>query len=219
MRISVIRSESGVLLCSFCALGDPNGKIFLDWRRPLSCRPYSDSQRWTLQRQYDRTGVVSLGWKKHLHLPTSVYPSKNSLAEASTQVFFIQRFTDPIFELTAQGIPHMCLLAKYCPTHENLNIHIQWKWDDSWFSVERTSEFGKNVKKLYIPFPIHQHLRQPCISPIPDVLTLLARPYARRAFSLPLRLRCSNPSSAAPEPDLDLGDLEGPVTYSSPHSN
>lgn len=73
----------------------------------LKCRPYSVSQHWAAALESEWGSQLLL--EKHLHLPTSVYPSDNSLAEANTQVFFIQRFAGPLFELTAQGIPRTYL--------------------------------------------------------------------------------------------------------------
>lgn len=43
--------------------------------------------------------------EKHLHLPASVMPSEDPLAEAHGQVFFISKFTQPLFLLVAGAIP------------------------------------------------------------------------------------------------------------------
>ena len=51
---------------------------------------------WTRQAQLER----------HLHLPTSVTPSNNDpVVEANSQVFFISKFTYPLFALVASAVP------------------------------------------------------------------------------------------------------------------
>lgn len=51
---------------------------------------------WTRQAQLER----------HLHLPTSVTPSNNDpMVEANSQVFFISKFTYPLFALVASAVP------------------------------------------------------------------------------------------------------------------
>lgn len=44
--------------------------------------------------------------ERHLHLPTSVTPSNNDpIVEANSQVFFISKFTYPLFALVASAVP------------------------------------------------------------------------------------------------------------------
>ena len=45
--------------------------------------------------------------EQHLQLPPSVSASDNPLAEAKSQVFFIETFAKPLFLLTSSGIPGM----------------------------------------------------------------------------------------------------------------
>ncbi|KAJ3487329.1 hypothetical protein NLI96_g3625 [Meripilus lineatus] len=87
------------------------------------CRPYSVSQHWAAALESEWSSQLLL--EKHLHLPTTVKPSDNSLAEANTQVFFISTFAKPLFELTARGIPQMEPFAAQC--RDNLHLWAERK--------------------------------------------------------------------------------------------
>lgn len=66
---------------------------------------------WTRQAQLER----------HLHLPTSVMLSNDDpIVEANSQVFFISKFTYPLFALVASAVPQLTRFATHC--QDNLDI-------------------------------------------------------------------------------------------------
>ncbi|CAL1699728.1 unnamed protein product [Somion occarium] len=79
-------------------------------------RPYKVSQHWASALSSEWSTQVLL--EKHLHLPTTVYPSSNELSKANGQVFFIERFADPLFDSVKRGVPQT--FASQCK--ENLRI-------------------------------------------------------------------------------------------------
>ncbi|GBE83754.1 HD-domain/PDEase-like protein [Sparassis crispa] len=79
-------------------------------------RPYIVSQHWVTALESEWSSQLLL--EKHLRLPESVKPSDNPLSEARGQIWFINTFVRPLFELIAQGIPAMEPFAAQC--RENL---------------------------------------------------------------------------------------------------
>ena len=61
------------------------------------------SQYWAAALMEEWAAQASL--EKHFRLPPTVQPSDDPLAEAKSQVFFINAFAKPLLELTSRGIP------------------------------------------------------------------------------------------------------------------
>jgi hypothetical protein len=67
------------------------------------CRPINVSQHWASALQEEWTSQATL--ERHLHLSPSVKEEVDPLSEAKSQVWFIETFAKPLFDLTASGIP------------------------------------------------------------------------------------------------------------------
>jgi len=81
-------------------------------------RPHQVSKKWAAALMDEWTRQANL--ERHLHLPPSVNPSDDPLAEARSQVFFIGNFTKPLFSLVATSIPQMQQYADRC--QDNLDL-------------------------------------------------------------------------------------------------
>lgn len=77
--------------------------------------------------------------EEHLHLPTSVKPSKDALGEAHGQVFFTTHFTCPLLELTATGIPR----TSPVPRPITLHLTLSQKWPPLPNSASRILRCGR----------------------------------------------------------------------------
>lgn len=84
------------------------------------CRPINVSQHWASALQEEWTSQATL--ERHLHLSPSVKEEVDPLSEAKSQVWFIETFAKPLFDLTASGIPETAEYALHCD--ENL---AKWK--------------------------------------------------------------------------------------------
>jgi len=84
------------------------------------CRPINVSQHWASALQEEWTSQATL--ERHLHMVPSVKEEVDPLSEAKSQVWFIETFAKPLFDLTASGIPETAEYAKNC--NENL---ATWK--------------------------------------------------------------------------------------------
>ncbi|KAH9072873.1 hypothetical protein EDB83DRAFT_2359621 [Lactarius deliciosus] len=84
------------------------------------CRPINVSQHWASVLQEEWTSQATL--ERHLHLSPSVKEEVDPLSEAKSQVWFIETFAKPLFDLTASGIPETAEYALHCT--ENLE---KWK--------------------------------------------------------------------------------------------
>lgn len=69
----------------------------------IQCRPINVSQHWASALQEEWTSQATL--ERHLHLSPSVKEEVDPLSEAKSQVWFIETFAKPLFDLTASGIP------------------------------------------------------------------------------------------------------------------
>lgn len=82
-------------------------------------RPHSVSKQWANALMDEWTRQAQL--ERHLHLPASVTPSNNDpMVEANSQVFFIGKFTYPLFALVASAVPQLTRFATHC--QDNLDI-------------------------------------------------------------------------------------------------
>ncbi|EMD35295.1 hypothetical protein CERSUDRAFT_116097 [Gelatoporia subvermispora B] len=81
-------------------------------------RPYLVSQHWASALEAEWSSQLLL--EQHLQLPTSVKPSDNPLSEAQVQLWFINAFARPLFELVASGVPEMECFAQQC--RENFSL-------------------------------------------------------------------------------------------------
>ncbi|KAI0266541.1 hypothetical protein BC834DRAFT_133555 [Gloeopeniophorella convolvens] len=84
------------------------------------CRPLNVSQHWASALQEEWTTQATL--ERHLHMNPSVKEEDDPLSEAKSQVWFIETFAKPLFDLTACGIPETAEYADQCS--ENLT---RWK--------------------------------------------------------------------------------------------
>ncbi|KAF8483483.1 hypothetical protein DFH94DRAFT_818837 [Russula ochroleuca] len=84
------------------------------------CRPINVSQHWASALQEEWTSQATL--ERHLHMIPSVKEEVDPLSEAKSQVWFIETFAKPLFDLTASGIPETAKYADNCS--ENL---AAWK--------------------------------------------------------------------------------------------
>lgn len=84
------------------------------------CRPINVSQHWASALQEEWTSQATL--ERHLHMVPSVKEEADPLSEAKSQIWFIETFAKPLFDLTASGIPETAEYAKNCT--ENL---ATWK--------------------------------------------------------------------------------------------
>ncbi|KAI9463022.1 hypothetical protein F5148DRAFT_1300007 [Russula earlei] len=84
------------------------------------CRPINVSQHWASALQEEWTSQATL--ERHLHMIPSVKEEADPLSEAKSQVWFIDTFAKPLFDLTASGIPETAEYANNCT--ENL---ATWK--------------------------------------------------------------------------------------------
>ncbi|KAI0295745.1 hypothetical protein BC826DRAFT_269564 [Russula brevipes] len=84
------------------------------------CRPINVSRHWASALQEEWTSQATL--ERHLHLAPSVKEEVDPLSEAKSQVWFIETFAKPLFDLTASGIPETAEYANNCT--ENL---VTWK--------------------------------------------------------------------------------------------
>ncbi|KAI0066906.1 HD-domain/PDEase-like protein [Artomyces pyxidatus] len=82
------------------------------------CRPLRVSEHWASALMEEWTSQAIL--ERYLHLPPSVKASEDPIAEAESQVWFIETFARPLFELTAAGIPECAEYAAQC--NENLEL-------------------------------------------------------------------------------------------------
>ncbi|THH12773.1 hypothetical protein EW146_g7382, partial [Bondarzewia mesenterica] len=85
------------------------------------CRPLRVSQHWATALAEEWTCQAVL--EQYLQLPPSVSASHNPLAEAQSQVFFIENFAKPLFLLTSSGIPQTNKYATQC--EDNLRLWQQ----------------------------------------------------------------------------------------------
>lgn len=69
----------------------------------VQSRPHWVSKHWATALMEEWTNQAML--EKELHLPASVQPSDDPLAEAKSQVFFISTFALPLFSLVAEAFP------------------------------------------------------------------------------------------------------------------
>lgn len=79
-------------------------------------RPHGVSQHWASALSEEWSSQVQL--EEHFHLPSTVKPSTNPLAQAKSQIFFITNFAKPLLDLTAKAIPRKFSLSIH-PYHSN----------------------------------------------------------------------------------------------------
>lgn len=112
-----------------------DGEVVDEWKKKLlvcqalikcadisnPCRPLRVSQHWAsaLMEEWSCQAVL----EQHLQLPPSVSASDNPLAEAKSQVFFIETFAKPLFLLTSSGIPESRKYAVQCESNLKLWKH------------------------------------------------------------------------------------------------
>ncbi|KAF8268909.1 hypothetical protein EI94DRAFT_1575888 [Lactarius quietus] len=101
------------------------------------CRPINVSQHWASALQEEWTSQATL--ERHLHLNPSVKEEVDPLSEAKSQVWFIETFAKPLFDLTASGIPETAEYALHCA--ENL---AKWKTRIQSLSVREDSPDSPN---------------------------------------------------------------------------
>ncbi|THH27442.1 hypothetical protein EUX98_g6746 [Antrodiella citrinella] len=112
-------------------------------------RPYTVSQHWAAALSSEWSSQVVL--EKHLDLPPSVYPSVDALGEAKGQVFFIERFAGPLFNLIGRGIPQLEKFSEQC--HDNLTM---WKERLERFSVspqDASPQSSSTAEESLLPTP------------------------------------------------------------------
>ncbi|KAF8635371.1 hypothetical protein AX15_000376 [Amanita polypyramis BW_CC] len=75
-------------------------------------RPYSVSQHWAtaLMQEWAKQAM----YEKSLAFKPSVQESTSPLKEARSQVFFIEKFAQPLLQLTVQAVPEMKKYLKSC---------------------------------------------------------------------------------------------------------
>lgn len=78
-------------------------RLFASSEKIMQCRPINVSQHWASALQEEWTSQATL--ERHLHLAPSVKEEVDPLSEAKSQVWFIETFAKPLFDLTASGIP------------------------------------------------------------------------------------------------------------------
>ncbi|KAI0051358.1 HD-domain/PDEase-like protein [Auriscalpium vulgare] len=82
------------------------------------CRPLRVSQHWADALMNEWTEQASL--EQQLQLPPSVTASEDPMTAAKSQIWFIETFAKPLFDLTAAAIPETAEYAAQC--NENLEL-------------------------------------------------------------------------------------------------
>ncbi|KIY47878.1 HD-domain/PDEase-like protein [Fistulina hepatica ATCC 64428] len=75
-------------------------------------RPYIISQHWATALMVEWTSQAML--EEHFSLPSTVNACVDSVAEAASQVFFIQTFAKPLLDLMVRAIPEMDCYLQQC---------------------------------------------------------------------------------------------------------
>ncbi|KAF7971489.1 hypothetical protein HWV62_20946 [Athelia sp. TMB] len=75
-------------------------------------RPHGVSQHWASALSEEWSLQVQL--EEHFHLPSTVKPATNPLAEAKSQIYFITTFAKPLIDITAKAIPQLERFANQC---------------------------------------------------------------------------------------------------------
>ncbi|KAF8504419.1 hypothetical protein F5888DRAFT_1605950 [Russula emetica] len=104
------------------------------------CRPINVSQHWASVLQEEWTSQATL--ERHLHMIPSVKEEVDPLSEAKSQVWFIETFAKPLFDLTATGIPETAKYANKCT--ENLAT-----WKERAISLSTSDEAPSPVQDTH----------------------------------------------------------------------
>ncbi|KAH9994701.1 hypothetical protein BJV77DRAFT_994294 [Russula vinacea] len=106
------------------------------------CRPINVSQHWASALQEEWTSQATL--ERHLHMIPSVKEEVDPLSEAKSQVWFIETFAKPLFNLTASGIPETAKYANNCS--ENLAT-----WKERIISLSTCDEGPSPIQDTHAP--------------------------------------------------------------------
>ncbi|EPQ52062.1 HD-domain/PDEase-like protein [Gloeophyllum trabeum ATCC 11539] len=120
------------------------------------CRPMSVSRHWAaaLAQEWQNQALL----ERHLDLPLSVQPSVDPLSEARSQVWFINTFAKPLFDMTASGVPEMAKFALQCSSNlqtwearcAELNVHEDAALEDP----ERSATPARMPEDFLTVFPL-----------------------------------------------------------------
>ncbi|KAI0002581.1 hypothetical protein BJV74DRAFT_882194 [Russula compacta] len=112
------------------------------------CRPINVSRHWASALQEEWTSQATL--ERHLHMIPSVKEQVDPLSEAKSQIWFIETFAKPLFDLTASGIPETAEYANKCT--ENLAT-----WKARALSLSSCEDYPSPVQDTHSP--IHERER------------------------------------------------------------
>ncbi|OCH89218.1 HD-domain/PDEase-like protein [Obba rivulosa] len=167
-------------------------------------RPYLVSQHWASALEAEWSSQLLL--EQHLQLPASVKPSDNPLSEAQVQIWFINAFAHPLFELVARGVPEMECFAQQCC--ENLAL---WETRRDELATNADLAFTSLASRLRLPSP--SQLPTDFLSAFPPTLPVSFRALdsSTPSSSSPITAdRSSNGDARSPDSD--------PHAYTSPPS-